>query len=30
MVENAKLPGPVPKAEDLYLTGFLPKTPILP
>ncbi len=30
MVDNAKLPGPAPKAEDLYLTGFLPKTPILP
>jgi len=30
MVKHAKLPGSVPKAEDLYITGFLPKIPILP
>lgn len=30
MVANAKLPGEPPKAEDLYMLGFLPATPILP
>ncbi len=30
MVNNTKISGTPPKAEDLYVTGFLPKTPILP
>ena len=30
MVKNTKIKGTPPKAEDLYLTGFLPATPILP
>jgi NitT/TauT family transport system substrate-binding protein len=30
MVKHAKLSGPAPKAADLYMTGFLPQTPILP
>jgi hypothetical protein len=30
MVKNTEIKGTPPKAEDLYLTGFLPATPILP
>lgn len=30
MVKNTVIKGTPPKAEDLYLTGFLPATPILP
>jgi NitT/TauT family transport system substrate-binding protein len=30
MLENVGIKGTPPKAEDLYVTGFLPKKPILP
>lgn len=30
MIKNVGVKGTPPKAEDLYATGFLPKTPILP
>ena len=30
MLENVGIKGTPPKAEDLYVTGFLPENPILP